>query len=211
MFSVFPASSDPAMKLFGLLLMGSALWVLANEKADPVHSLNAQVAQRNAHDTNRTQQLFLTELADMFYVEKRLVKKLGEMSEQAMNPEVSSAFTKHKRETEEQVNRLQQVYMLMGHAAEEKKCAGLEGLLEEGDGMASKFLDGAMHDVVAITAARKVEHYEMAAYLALIDLAQRMGKKDVIPYLQENRQGEKESDAALEKLLDRVGPRVAQR
>ncbi len=144
--------------------------------------------------------LFLNELKDVYNAEKQIVRALPRLAKAATSPALKQAFTKHLRETEGHVQRLEQIFQSLGQAARGKKCKGMEGLIEEGKEILEE--DGAPEviDAALISAAQRVEHYEMAAYGCLRTYAQLLGYKDADGLLQATLQEEEATDEALTAL-----------
>ena len=122
------------------------------------------------------------------------------MAKAASAPELQQAFTKHLNETEGQVRRLEQIFQSLGQTARGKKCKGMEGLIEEGKEILEE--DGAEEviDAALISAAQRVEHYEMAAYGCLRSYAQLLGYDEADRLLEQTLQEEEATDKALTAL-----------
>jgi ferritin-like metal-binding protein YciE len=146
------------------------------------------------------QDLFLNELKDIYNAEKQIVRALPRMAKAAQAPELRQAFTKHLRETEGHVQRLERIFKSLGQAARGKKCKGMEGLIEEGKEILEE--DGAPEviDAALISAAQRVEHYEMAAYGCLRTYAQLLGMDEADGLLEQTLQEEEATDKALTAL-----------
>jgi ferritin-like metal-binding protein YciE len=146
------------------------------------------------------QDLFLNELKDVYNAEKQLVRALPRMAKAADSPELQQAFTKHLRETEGHVQRLERIFRSLGETPRGKKCKGMEGLVEEGKEILEE--DGASEviDAALISAAQRVEHYEIAAYGCLRTYAQLLGMNDADKLLQQTLQEEEATDKALTAL-----------
>lgn len=142
---------------------------------------------------SRLRETFLDELADLYDAEKQLVKALPKMAKAAEHDELRDAFETHLEETEEHVNRLEQVFEKMGEKPRGKKCKAMQGLLEEGQDLI-KDKEG---DAALICAAQKVEHYEIAAYGSLHSWAKSMAEEDAADLLGETLQEEKATDEKL--------------
>jgi ferritin-like metal-binding protein YciE len=136
---------------------------------------------------------FLEELADLYDAEKQLIKALPRMAKAAEHDELRDAFETHLEETEEHVNRLEQVFEKMGEKPRGKKCKAMQGLLEEGQDLI-KEKEG---DAALICAAQKVEHYEIASYGSLRSWAKLMEEEDAAELLEETLQEEKATDQKL--------------
>jgi ferritin-like metal-binding protein YciE len=146
------------------------------------------------------QDLFLNELKDVLNAEKQILTALPKMAKAASSPELGQAFTKHLRETENQVGRLEQIFKSLGQTARGKKCKGMEGLIEEGKEILEE--DGAEEviDAALISAAQRVEHYEIAAYGCLRTYAQLLGYEEADRLLAQTLQEEEATDKALTAL-----------
>jgi len=147
------------------------------------------------------QALFLTELKDIYNAEKQLVAALPRMAKAAQSPELQQAITKHLRETEGHVQRLEQILRALGEALRGKKCKGMQGLIEEGkEILEEEHGVPAVIDAAIIAAAQRVEHYEIAAYGCLRTYAQLLGNKDADRLLEQTLAEEEAADEALTAL-----------
>jgi ferritin-like metal-binding protein YciE len=152
-------------------------------------------------------ELFLEELGDVLYAERQIEKALGKLVKQAQDAELSEGFEHHREETREHIGNVQQVFELMGKRARAKKCPGIEGILEEGE----EFLkenEGAPERIVDLFlagAALRVEHYEIAAYTALLAQAERMPEPRIAELLRANLAQEEK----MEQAARQVGQRLA--
>src|SRR5687767_15662607 len=113
---------------------------------------------------NSLHDLFLEELADIYHAEKQLLKALPKMASAASSAELKEAFESHLEETQEQIQRLEQVFESLSIPAKGKRCEAMEGLLEEGSHFLKESMDESVRDAGLIDAAQKVEHYEIASY-----------------------------------------------
>lgn len=146
-------------------------------------------------------ELFLDELKDIYWAEKHLIKALPKMSKAAASPELSDAFTKHLSQTEGQVGRLEQVFQMMGTAARAKKCEAMDGLVKEAAQLMDELPKGTkVRDAGLIISAQKVEHYEIAAYGSLVQLAKTMGQNEIGDLLSQTLEEEKQTDQLLTEL-----------
>ena len=146
------------------------------------------------------EKLFLEELKDIYNAEKQITRALPRMAKAAESPELQQAFTKHLKETEGQIQRLERVFKELGQAARGKKCKGMEGLLEEGKEMMEEEGEPQVVDAALISAAQKVEHYEIAAYGCLRTYAELLGFSEAAQLLQQNLQEEEAADKKLTQL-----------
>ena len=142
------------------------------------------------------QELFVEELRDAYDGEKRLTKALPRMAKAAESEELRAAFTNHLRETERQIQRLEQVFRTIGEPVRGKKCDGLMGIIEEGKS-AMEELEGSVLDAALIAGAQRAEHYEIAAYGTLAYFAELLGNEKAKDLLGQTLDEEK---AAAEKL-----------
>jgi len=152
-------------------------------------------------ETNGLREVFIQELKDLYYVEKALVKELPNLASAATSVELVSAISNHHSETKNQVARLDQIFDMMGISPEEKKCNAMNGLLEEADsGIAATTEGTKVRDVVLITCAQKVEHYEIATYGTLRTIAQVLNMPAVEKLLEETLEEEKNADLLLSSI-----------
>lgn len=145
------------------------------------------------------EKLFIEELKDVYNAEKQILKALPKMAKTAESPELEQAFTKHLRETEGQVQRLERIFKELGQTPRGKKCKGMAGLLEEGKEVLEEDGEPPVIDAALIAAAQRVEHYEIAAYGCLRTYAQLLGYSQAEQLL---RQTLKEEEAADQKLTE---------
>lgn len=146
--------------------------------------------------------LFLDTLKDIYYAEKHILKALPKMAKAASSDKLRAAFEKHHDETEGQIERLDQVFELLGKPARGKTCDAIEGILNEGKEIMEEYKGCEALDAGLLAAAQAVEHYEIARYGTLKQWAQQLGKKDVVRLLDETLQQEKKTDVALTTLAE---------
>lgn len=148
-------------------------------------------------------EFFLDQLQDIYWAEKKLVKTLPKLADASNSDELAAAFTNHLKETKTHVTRLEQVFDLLGENAEAKECPALKGIAEEGEQIIDETDDGtAQRDVGLIFAGQKAEHYEIATYGGLIQLAKTMGRADVAAVLTQTLEEEKMADAKLTQIAE---------
>ena len=145
-------------------------------------------------------ELFLGELADMYDAERRILKALPKMAKSATSPKLKKAFLAHQKETEGHVKRLEQVFVCFDKKAKGKTCEATKGLLEEGDEIAADFKGSPALNAALISAAQKVEHYEMASYGCLHEWARLLGNKKAAALLKANLDEEKAANDSLNEL-----------
>jgi ferritin-like metal-binding protein YciE len=167
--------------------------------------------QRSTSNTNKSktgtsgksskpllEKYFLEELKDIYWAEKHLTKALPKMQKAATSDDLANAFADHLAITEDQVGRLEEVFEMLGETPRAKKCEAMEGLVEEAQSVIEDTEDGsATRDVALIIAAQKVEHYEIATYGGLTQLAKTLGHDDIAELLGQTLQEEKETDELL--------------
>jgi ferritin-like metal-binding protein YciE len=147
--------------------------------------------------------LFLEELKDIYGAEKQLTKALPKLREAATSPDLAMAFADHLQVTQTQISRLEEIFQLLGETPEAKKCEGMEGLIKEGEKVIEDTDEGsATRDVGLIVSSQKVEHYEIAAYGSLRQLARTINKERVTQMLEQSLQEEKETDMLLSNLAE---------
>src|ERR1700722_8236078 len=152
---------------------------------------------------SKLEEFFHDEIKDIYWAEKKLVKTLPKMAKAATSEELKNAFTKHLTETQGHVERLEQVFDLLGHKPQAKKCDAMEGITEEGASVIEDTEDGSStRDVALILAGQKAEHYEIATYGGLAKIARTLGHNDVGKILETTLQEEKKTDAALTQLAE---------
>jgi ferritin-like metal-binding protein YciE len=146
------------------------------------------------------EKLFLEELKDVYNAEKQILRALPRMAKAADSPELQQAFTKHLRETEGQVQRLERVFQNLGQSVRGKTCKGMQGLLEEGKEVLEKDGEPSVIDAALIASAQRVEHYEIAAYGCLRTYAQLLGYSEAEQLLQQTLNEEEAADKKLTQL-----------
>lgn len=142
-------------------------------------------------------ELFLDELADMYDAEKRIVKALPKMAKAATCPELKQAIQLHLKETEGHVRKLEQVFKCFDEKAKGKTCEATVGLLKEGEEIAAEFKGSPAINAALISAAQKVEHYEMASYGCLHEWAALLGNDEAAILIQEILEEEKAANSGL--------------
>jgi ferritin-like metal-binding protein YciE len=157
----------------------------------------------NAKGNTQLEKFFVDSLKDIYWAEKHLTKALPKMQKAATTEELQTAIEEHLSQTEEHISRLEQVFELMGKKAQAKKCDAMEGLVKEGESVVEETEDGSMtRDVGIIVSAQKVEHYEIAAYGGLVQLAKTMGQEEIASILSKTLEEEKQTDAGLTEIAE---------
>ena len=152
-------------------------------------------------------ELFLHELSDMLDAEQKLVEALGEQAEECSRPELKKAFEAHQKQTEKQVERLQQVFESLEEEPEQTECKGIAGLKGEHDSFVQE--EDPAEDLIDIFnagAACKVEHYEIAAYTGLIQLATQMKHTKAVKLLNQNLKEEQQTLKKMEGFIKKLKP-----
>jgi ferritin-like metal-binding protein YciE len=163
-----------------------------------------------AKEPKQLDELFHDTLKDIYYAEKKILAALPKMAKAAQNEDLAAAFEKHEGETEEQISRLEQVFELIDAKPQGKKCAAIEGILEEGQEIIKEYKGSPALDAGLVSAAQAVEHYEIARYGTLRTWAQELGLDDAAKLLQETLDEEEATDQALSELAESVVNQEAQ-
>ncbi|MGI6850855.1 ferritin-like domain-containing protein [Mesorhizobium sp. 1B3] len=150
----------------------------------------------------KLEDLFHETLRDIYYAERKLLKALPKMARGAESPDVAAAFKKHQDETEEHVQRLQQVFEIFGKRAQGKTCPAIDGIVEEGEEIMEDFKSSPALDAGLIAAAQAAEHYEITRYGTLKRWAQELGMADAVKLLDETLAEEKKTDETLTQLAE---------
>jgi ferritin-like metal-binding protein YciE len=151
------------------------------------------------------QALLVDQLRDIYDAEKRLTKALPKLVKASTNEELCSALDSHLAETQQQVTRLEKAFKLLGETARAKACAGMRGIIDEGDEHAGEeYDDDGLRDAIIIASAQKAEHYEIAAYGTAIAHARLLGQDDVVELLEQTLEEEKTADRKLTDIAENV-------
>jgi len=148
--------------------------------------------------------LYVDELKDLFSAENQLVKALPKMAKAASSDELRAGFEKHLEQTKGHVQRLEEIFQSLGESPRGKKCVGMEGLVKEGSEVMAEDFDDAVLDAGLIGAARRVEHYEMAAYGAVCEFAHVLGQTRHASLLEKTLAEEKQTDDKLAELAKEI-------
>ena len=154
------------------------------------------MAEKNLKD------LFLHTLKDVHFAEHEILKALPQMAAAAQADGLRAAFETHRSQTEQQIQRLEDVFALLNEKAQGVPCEAIQGILEEGREVMDEFAGGPALDAGLIAAAQAVEHYEIARYGALRSWAELIGLDDVEELLDATLAEEKETDALLTRLAE---------
>jgi ferritin-like metal-binding protein YciE len=160
-------------------------------------------ASSKANSNSQLEKFFEDSLKDIYWAEKHLTKALPKMQKAATSEELQQAIANHLEQTKEHVNRLEQVFEQLNKKAQAKKCEAMEGLTKEADSVMEETEEGtATRDVGIIAASQKVEHYEIATYGTLVQLAKTMGEDEIAEILAQTLEEEKETDEMLTEIAE---------
>ena len=154
------------------------------------------------HDGNGLHHLFEMELKDIYWAEKALTKAIPKMISKATSQELVGALKEHLYVTEQQVRRVEQVFELMAMAPKAKKCEAMAGIIKEGEEIMKEMEKGMSRDAGIISAAQKVEHYEIASYGTLCAFAKTLGMRREAELLGQTLNEEKEADEKLSQIAE---------
>lgn len=149
---------------------------------------------------------FVHELADMFDAEHRFLEAMQQMRENATSEKLQTMLEEHMQQTEQQIERLEQVFDELGQNAERQECAGAKGLVEEASKMMEEAGTAEVRDSAIVSGATKAEHYEMVGYTDLIDGAEMLKMRKAAKLLTENR----EQEVSTARKLERLAPKLNQ-
>ena len=152
--------------------------------------------------TKTLETLFHETLKDVYYAENKILKTLPKMAKAAQNADLEAAFLKHREETEGQVERLDQVFEIIGKRAQSKTCAAINGIIEEGEEIIAEFEGSPALDAGLLAVAQAVEHYEMSRYGTLARWAGLLGYDDCEKLLRETLEEERTTDKTLSELAE---------
>jgi ferritin-like metal-binding protein YciE len=149
-------------------------------------------------------EVYIDELRDLYNCEQQLIKALPKMVKAASSEELSKGFEEHLEQTKEHARRIEQIFQELGEPVKGKKCKGMEGIIAEGGEVMSEDYDGAVMDAAIITAAQRVEHYEIAAYGSVHAFATLLGETEAANLLEQTLEEEKETDQKLTELSQEI-------
>ena len=154
-----------------------------------------------AEDQGKLQEFLVDSFKDIYYAENEIQKGLKKMETAATSKELKSSIKKHYSQTEDQIKRLEEAFKLLGEKPAKKKCEAIDGILKEGESILEDTEAGTMvRDVAIIIASQKVEHYEIATYGSLAELAKTLGLFEVSQLLEASLHEEKSTDLSLTDL-----------
>jgi ferritin-like metal-binding protein YciE len=191
-------------------LQAAGLALARRSESEPDDAHGVQIVDRNVETYSSglktesamsdLQKLFEHTLKDIYFAEKQILKTLPKLAKKAQSRDLKDAFETHQKQTVEHIDRLEQIFKMMGKAARTTECKAIEGILAEGDEVAEMFGDGKALDAGLIAAAQAVEHYEMARYGALATWAEELEMDDAAELLRQTLQEERDTDELLSDL-----------
>jgi ferritin-like metal-binding protein YciE len=153
---------------------------------------------------NALMELYVDELKDLYDAENRLVKALPKVAKAATSEKLRAAVEEHLEQTRGHVDRLKEIFDNMGEKATGKKCAGMMGILKEGEELMEEDYEGEAMDAALISAAQRVEHYEIASYGCVRTWADLLGESEASSLLDKTLEEEKETDEKLTQLAEEI-------
>lgn len=158
----------------------------------------------------KLEDMFLMTLKDIYHGEKQILKALPKMAKHAESEQLKSALQHHLEETKGQVERIENVFKILGKPARGETCEAIKGLIEEGEEVMEKADSGAVCDAGMIAAGQAIEHYEMARYGTLVAWARQLGMMEACELLEKTLEQEKKADAKLNEIaLEEVNRKAA--
>ena len=180
----------------------------ANETNDSAQETDKQTdTKQNGMEKNNShselEKFFLDALQDIYYAEGKIEESLAKIKQKATSEELQEAIEDHELVTKKQILRLEKVFKLLGEEAKKKKCDAIDGILKEVDEMVKSTKDGSMtRDVAIIIGSQKVEHYEIATYGGLVQIAITLGHEKVADLLETTLDEEEETDYLLTEIAE---------
>ncbi|MGA8143127.1 MAG: ferritin-like domain-containing protein [Candidatus Acidiferrales bacterium] len=159
---------------------------------------------------NTLKALFVDELRDTYNSEQQLIKALPKMAKAAHSDDLRRGFEEHLKQTKLHATRIEQILSGLGEPAKDRKCKGMEGIVAEGAEVMSEDYEGAVMDAALISAAQRVEHYEIAAFGCLHAFATLMGETESATLLEQTLGEEKEADQKLSELSKQINSEAFQ-
>ena len=153
---------------------------------------------------NALKEVYIAELKDLYDAENRLLKAIPKMAKAASSEKLRSGFEEHLEQTRGHVDRLKEILDAMGEKAGGKKCAGMTGIVKEGEEIMEEDFEGEVMDAALISAAQRVEHYEIAAYGCVRTWAELLGENEASALLEKTLEEEKETDQKLTELAEQI-------
>src|SRR5271170_603299 len=155
-------------------------------------------------EQNSLRELYIEELKDLYSAENQLLKAIPKMAKASESDELRKGFEQHLEQTRGHVNRLEKIFANLDESPKGKKCKGMEGLIAEGSEMIEEHDESDMRDAGLISAAQRVEHYEIAGYGCVRTYASLLGYDDAVKLLEQTLEEEKETDQKLTGLAENI-------
>ncbi|WP_042721527.1 ferritin-like domain-containing protein [Flavobacterium sp. B17] len=166
-------------------------------------SVDNATVDKNEMNSSPLHKFFVSALKDIYYAENAIIEALEKMQEAATTEELKEAFEDHQLQTKKHVSRLEKVFKLINETPEKKECKAIKGIIEEGEEIIKSTEEGSMtRDAALIIAAQKVEHYEIATYGGLAQLAITMGHDKAADLLEKTLQEEEDTDYDLTEIAE---------
>src|SRR5215472_10409341 len=163
-------------------------------------ALKCRTSEGQPMPENSLQQLYVEQLKDLYNAETQLVKALPKMAKAAKSEALREGFEQHLEQTRGHVQRLEQIFEAMNESPKGRKCAGMQGLVKEGEEVLDENSDSEALDAGLIAAAQRVEHYEIAGYGSVRTFAELLGEAEAVDLLQQTLSEEKETDEKLTEI-----------
>jgi ferritin-like metal-binding protein YciE len=160
-------------------------------------------------EKNTLKQLYIEELRDIYDAEKQMIKALPKMAEAANSDELRAGFEEHLEQTKGHAQRLEQIFSALGEKPTGKKCKGMQGLVSEGSEVIDEDFEADVKDAGLISAAQRVEHYEIAAYGTVRTYATILEEQEAVSLLEKTLEEEKETDQKLTELAEGINAQAA--
>lgn len=175
----------------------------SNDSSKKTASVDNATVDKNEMNNSPLHKFFVSALKDIYYAENAIIEALGKMQEAATTEELKEAFEDHQLQTQKHVSRLEKVFKLINENPEKKECKAIKGIIEEGEEIIKSTEEGSMtRDAALIIAAQKVEHYEIATYGGLAQLAITMGHDKAADLLEKTLQEEEDTDYDLTEIAE---------
>lgn len=179
------------------------------------HSQNGKRSEEKSTNANmqssQLMKLFEDELKDIYWAEQALTVAIPKMIKNATSEDLVEALTSHLAETKVHITRVEDVFKSLDKKAVAKKCNAMEGLIKEAEEIMDSCEEGAMRDAGIISAAQKVEHYEIASYGTLRQFAETLGLTEASALLEESLEEEKTADEKLSEIaMDTINIEAAE-
>lgn len=166
-------------------------------------SVDNATVDKNEMNNSPLHKFFVSALKDIYFAENAIIEALAKMQEAATTEELKEAFEDHQLQTQKHVSRLEKVFKLINETPEQKECKAIKGIIEEGEEIIKSTEEGSMtRDAALIIAAQKVEHYEIATYGGLAQLAITMGHDKAADLLEKTLQEEEDTDYDLTEIAE---------